>query len=206
VRKFFAVNPSSFSYNFFWECTSPEHSQFTCNTQKGSIQAGKRAEIEFTYVTTSLEQAVSQWVFKIPNQKVEIPFLLLGSSRDVEVAFVQQSVDFGTILMGKKKHRTVILENHEDFQVSFHIDKLSLKAANGAIQVTPAHGTIHPKGNVEISITYAPTTDKSLSIVATFSVKSKVAAIPLAIKGEVYQINSYLEFNGIPLSTTEVRC
>lgn len=55
---------------------------FHCLTKKGLVLSQKKFEISFEYTPQELGLQESFWTFKIPEHKIEIPFVLVGTAEE----------------------------------------------------------------------------------------------------------------------------
>ena len=57
AKRFYIVNPTDMTYDFEWKCVDPTSAfpVFLCNTERGTIQGGKKFEISFEYTPDSVE-------------------------------------------------------------------------------------------------------------------------------------------------------
>ena len=104
-RSFHIVNPTSEEYSFEWlnddEPNLREEPRFTCLTPRGRIRSGKKTQVDFEFASTSLELVESFWKFVIPEQNITVPFLLVGTTNDPNVAFERSHLNFKALLIGE---------------------------------------------------------------------------------------------------------
>ena len=55
-------------------------SPFACLTRRGVISGGRQFEMVFEYVPTTDSIAESFWMFRIPEQGIEVPFLVVSGT------------------------------------------------------------------------------------------------------------------------------
>ena len=108
-RVFHVVNPTSEPYDFVWinddEVNPKQTPRFICKTPSGEIASGKKSEIVFEFTSPqSLELLESFWRFLVPQQNISLPFLLVGHSRDPNVAFERSHLNFKALLIGESLH------------------------------------------------------------------------------------------------------
>lgn len=53
-------------------------SPFACLTRRGTIMGGRQFEMVFEYVPVTDSMAESFWMFRIPEQGIEVPFLVVS--------------------------------------------------------------------------------------------------------------------------------
>ena len=113
-RTFHIVNPTSQVYSYQWinedEQNPKAAPNFVCASPTGEIRCGKKAEITFEFTSTSLELVESFWRFMIPEQNISVPFLLVGSTQDPNVAFDRSHFNFKALLIGKTVFMTLFFQ------------------------------------------------------------------------------------------------
>ena len=89
TARFMVLNPTGIGYEFFWEpmgsrgaaggpSSSAAASPFTCLTRRGTVMGGRQFEMVFEYLPTKDSIAESFWMFRIPEQGIEVPFLVVS--------------------------------------------------------------------------------------------------------------------------------
>lgn len=148
TKRFFVLNPTGISYEFFWQPANraQEAGPFTCTTRRGVIGGGRRFEMVFEYTPTTDSVVESFWTFSIPEQNIQVPFLLVGLVSEPRVMLDRPSVNFGQILIGCKGHATLTLLNSEHLPFQFSFDKNTYDATEDLMRVTGA-GWDHRHGH-----------------------------------------------------------
>jgi len=115
TKRFMAVNPTATGYEFEWEEVQDENRKekpfFKCQTYKGTILSGKKAEMLFEYTPEAVGEHESQWLFKIPSEKIVQHFLVVGRVNEPNVLFETGKIKFGPLLLDGKNRETVNLIN-----------------------------------------------------------------------------------------------
>jgi len=110
-----AVNPTAQGYEFEWEeildDTTQKKSLFKCATPKGLILSGKKSEMVFEYTPDQVGEHDSRWLFKIPSEKIQQEFLVVGRVNEPNVLFESGKMRFGPLLLGGKAKETVHIIN-----------------------------------------------------------------------------------------------
>jgi hydrocephalus-inducing protein len=93
--------------------------------------------------------------FSIPEQRITVPFLLVGLVSEPRVLFDRPAISFGQVLVaGARGHATLTLLNQEDMPFTFTLDKASYDASDQQVASTgrrpvlefePSSGTIPPQ-------------------------------------------------------------
>lgn len=113
TNRFMAVNPTAQGYEFEWEEIEDEtkkKSLFKCATPKGLILSGKKSEIVFEYTPDQVGEHDSRWLFKIPSEKIQQEFLVVGRVNEPNVLFESGKMRFGPLLLsGKAKEEVRII-------------------------------------------------------------------------------------------------
>ncbi len=109
TKKFYVLNPTNLSYEFSWECEESSKLGFHCINKKGLIAAGKKFEMVFECTPMELGLKESFWIFKIPEHKLEIPFVLVCTAEEPEVYFEKTHVNFNSLLVSRKAQETVCI-------------------------------------------------------------------------------------------------
>lgn len=103
LKRFFILNPTNMSYEFVWEPVAgapgelPTVSPFRCLTKKGVIMGGKRYEILFEYTPDRDDIFESFWRFRIPEQDISVPFLLVGMVTEPNVTLDRAGLNFNKV-------------------------------------------------------------------------------------------------------------
>lgn len=64
---------------------------------RGIISSGRRFEMVFEYTPSTDEPAEAFWQFSIPEQNIEVPFLLVGLVAEPRVFFDRPNINFGQV-------------------------------------------------------------------------------------------------------------
>jgi len=103
LKRFFILKPANMSYELVWEPVPgapgelPTVSPFKCLTKKGVIMGGKRYEILFEYTPQRDDIFESFWRFRIPEQDISVPFLLVGMVMEPNVTLDRAGVNFNKV-------------------------------------------------------------------------------------------------------------
>lgn len=128
TRRFYVLNPTGISYDFSWSLVQPETeltAPFKCLTRRGTISAGRRFEMVFEYLPQTDNVSEQFWMFRIPEQNIELLFVLVGNVAEPRVSFDRPALNFEKVLVGGKLATKVYLVNSEHMPFEFKIDRAS---------------------------------------------------------------------------------
>ena len=151
TKKFTIVNPTTENYSFQWlNDDDPDLKvtpSFACGTPKGKIKSGKKQEIQFDFMPHSLGITESFWIFRIPEQNISVPFLLVGETKDPAVMFDRSHLNFKALLIGHEAVETVYMVNNESQPFNFNFEESSFFSAGykDRLRVQPTSGVIQPQ-------------------------------------------------------------
>ena len=202
TNRFMVLNPTNFSYEFFWECADAQTvgSPFRCANTSGLVLSGKKFEMVFEFTPENQEPRVqeSHWIFTIPEYKVRAPFVLAGTISEPRVALSVPHVNFHSMLLNGKSAKTVQVINSEHIPFSFHFDTSALETGGGMppIVLEPSSGTVGGNSSIDVQVTFAPRTEKEYNFNLPCVVRTKPTPINLNIKGEGYSVHDVLMLEG----------
>ncbi|CAD7699390.1 unnamed protein product, partial [Ostreobium quekettii] len=81
TMRFHVANPTNISYEFVWDrvevpSSDATASPFSCLTRRGVMSGGRRYEMAFDFTPTCSKVHESFWVFRVPEHRIDSPFLL----------------------------------------------------------------------------------------------------------------------------------
>jgi hydrocephalus-inducing protein len=153
----------------------------------------------FEYTPDSEDIAESFFTFRIVEQGIAVPFLLVGHVVEPSVAFDVASINFGKVLVGSRSRETVMLSNNEHIPFGFNFDKATfempggVKGAKAVLAFEPSSGTVPPNSSIPVVVTFVPDLEKSLNYNVVATVRKKPSRLTLNVKGEGYAIHETLE-------------
>eukprot|EP00798_Chlamydomonas_sp_ICE-L_P006741 gene6741-3411_t len=211
TKRFFVLNPTSVSYEFFWEpMSSGEESKpspFACARRKGVITAGRQVEMVFEYTPYEDEVAEAFWRFCIPEQNIEVPFLMVGLVTEPRVFFDRPSINFGQTLIGGARGKAIVkLVNSEHLPFQFVLDKNTYDATDALVRSTgrppeiqfePSSGTVPPNGSLQLLATFSPQQERSLNYNVVCTIKKKNTSLKLNVKGDGCAIRETLSIESM---------
>ncbi|KAI4885088.1 hypothetical protein NFI96_023140 [Prochilodus magdalenae] len=205
-REFSIVNPTNKPYTFLWRCDDSEAKPFTCLTPKSSIQPGKKVEVSFKFQAKELGLVKSFWTFLIPEHKLSVPFLLVGTANEPVVYIDHAHLNLGSLLIGHETRKLVYVVNGEDQPFSFSIEEVSrhLEAFKDSLLLEPMQGTIPPKDKLPLVISFTPTQDGPMVFNLLIVVKGKVEPLTLNVKAEGYSMNTCVQYESPEGAFTEL--
>jgi len=169
TTRFMVANPTNHRYEFEWEeveetdpnkpQTKKEKPMFRCMTPKGTILSGKKFEMVFEYIPDNVGEHETYWKFKIPNEEVVQPFMVVGFVVEPIVLFETGKINFGPLLLGGKNREKINLINQEHLPFTFFFNKDSVKENpdyGDSLQVTPMSGTVPPQSQMSIEVLFKP--------------------------------------------------
>lgn len=209
TKRFMVLNPTGIAYEFFWQPVNKAQeagSPFACLTKRGTVSGGRQFEMVFEYVPTADSIAESFWMFRIPEQGIEVPFLLVGQVTEPSVCFDRPAINFGQCLIGGARGRaTVTLINNEALPFQFSLDKNTYNATPELIASTgqqpivrfePSSGTVPPNGSLQLEAIFMPQLESAVNYNVVCNVKRKPTKLTLNVKGEGYAIHEALHIEG----------
>jgi hydrocephalus-inducing protein len=195
VVRFMVLNPTAVGYGFEWELSGKgagAQSPFKCLTRKGTVSGGRQFEMVFEYVPIADSVAEAFWTFRIPEQNIEVPFLLVGRVSEPRVFFDRPSLNFGQVLIGGARGRaTVALVNSESLPFEFALDKVSydatpeIVASNGRrpiVEFEPSSGLVPAGGSVVLAAMFTPAHEATVNYNVVAVVKNKPTRLALNVK------------------------
>ena len=150
-KRFTLINPTTDNYSFQWiNDDDPDLKvtpSFDCATPQGQIKSGKKQEIQFDFTPLNLGITESFWMFKIPEQNISVPFLLVGETRDPSIMFDRSHLNFKALLIGHEAVETVYMVNHENQPFNFNFEESSFFSPGykDRLRVYPSSGVIPPE-------------------------------------------------------------
>ncbi|KAI5082267.1 hypothetical protein GOP47_0002010 [Adiantum capillus-veneris] len=233
IKYFVATNPTSKPYKFIWEqkvAQKQDHlaevvpsaaklntaeEPFKCLTITGEIMGGRKYEMAFQYNLPRVEHHESLWNFKIPEQKIEVPFLLVSNIKKPALKLDKSVINFGQVLVGSRVNHTVYLRNEEAMPFFFCFARRSYTGmqheSQSAIRIKPRSAIVKPASILPIEVSFAPLTEGRVNVKARCNLK-RFNPLFISIKGEAYQYHEEVymdaEDNGAPikLSCKEINC
>lgn len=218
TRRFYVLNPTNVTYEFSWEPVGTSASAdgpFVCQTRRGVITGGKRYEMIFSYVPEANELQESHWAFRIAQQGIEVPFLIVGHVKEPQVLLDRSAVNFQLVQVGGKVRETVHLVNEEGIPFEFSFDKASYEATKARIAATgqrptcdfsPASGSVPPKSSLPITVSFEPTREGLFNYNVVCNVRRKPTRLTLNVKGEGFLLRDSLSIDtadGRPQALTD---
>lgn len=151
VKTFSLINPTADNYSFHWlndDDPDPKiEPSFVCITPKGSINTGKKQEVQFEFIPRDLGIAESFWKFVIPEQGISVPFLMVGETNDPAIHFDRSHLNFKALLIGHEACETAFVVNNESQPFSYRFEESSLCSAGhkDKLKVVPMSGVVPPE-------------------------------------------------------------
>jgi hydrocephalus-inducing protein len=199
TKRFYVLNPTSESYEFTWmpeqSATAEEKEDaFRCMTKRGTIYPGKKYEMVFEYLPTSIGTHESFWHFQVLNKDARQSFLVVGTVKEPRVGMDRPNVNFNRLLLGAQARETVHVVNKEHIPFSFSFAKSSYETEGQVpmLSVTPTSGVVGPGASFPVEITFTPTEEKCFNYNVLCNVKRQAQPILLNVKGEGYKIHTKL--------------
>ncbi|CAK0825377.1 unnamed protein product [Prorocentrum cordatum] len=163
TKRFYVCNPTSEQYEFAWrpeefEKKGDQDDCFRCLSKRGTVLPGKKHEIIFEYVPTTVGTHEMFWTFSIAGKSVTQSFVLVGSVKDPRVGTDRPSVNFGRLLVGGKATEVFNIVNKEHIPFSFSLaTSCQSESHAAALSVSPMSGVVGPGNSFPIQVTFAPT-------------------------------------------------
>ena len=206
IKKFFVYNPTNIEYTFSWSCQSISASMqmmqpnvngpFTCLTPEGRIQGGRKYEMSFEFVPTTLELAESLWTFSINSFDISIPFLLVGHSQEPDVAFDRAFLLLSPTLVNHTIKETICLVNNESTPISFAFNEKQISSINNvtaALVLSPAHGTIAAGEKIAFDVIFTPKNPQPFDVLLRCDVRKKSTPLILRLQTDAYIVKAAIQ-------------
>uniref|UniRef100_W5LN16 HYDIN axonemal central pair apparatus protein n=1 Tax=Astyanax mexicanus TaxID=7994 RepID=W5LN16_ASTMX len=192
INTFSIVNPTNKPYSFLWKCEDTRTKPFTCLTPKNTIQPGKKVEVSFKFHPQELDLVESFWTFLIPEHKLSVPFLLVGTANEPVVYIDHAHLNLGSLLIGQETRRTVYMVNGEDQPFSFSILDVSCRSEplGDSLLLETMEGTVSPRDKLPLVISFTPTQEGAVMFNLLVTVTGRVQPLTLNIKAEGYSMNA----------------
>ena len=204
LRKFYVLNPTALSYDFYWE--TDNNTLVRCLTPKGTILSGKKFEMQFEFVPNSScsDTVERRFTFKLNAHSITQNFLIRGTVVQPKVFFSVAKIDFGPLLVDTKNKETVQLRNFDVMPYGFSFLKTSIKGTQpsyyGSLEVAPLTGTVAPGASVPIKLNFGPKVETDYNYNLICNIKGKKEPLTLNIKGIGYKLHHSLTYMGKTLA------
>lgn len=204
TKRFYVLNPTSVTYEFVWEpvgVSAASDGPFVCQTRRGVVAGGRRYEMVFSYVPEVNQLQESHWIFKIPQQGIQVPFLIVGHVKEPQVILDRSAINFGLVQVGGKVRETIHIVNEEAIPFEFAFDKSSFEATAARIastgqqptcQFAPLSGSVPPNGRLPVTVTFEPHKEGMHNYNVVCNVRRKPTRLTLNVKGEGFEIRDSL--------------
>lgn len=170
-------------------------------TTKGLILSGKKTEMVFEYTPETVGEHESKWLFRIPSEKIQQQFLVIGKVDEPNIMFEHGKVKFGPLLINGHNTETVKLINQEHIPFAFNFSKESVRGSSDygdSLQVNPMSGVVPALGDLPIEITFMPKYELTYNYNLLCNIKRKARPLLLNIKGEGYKIHHSVKLMELP--------
>ena len=204
TKRFFVINPTNKTYEFFWVPAAEETAgtqeltaqPFRCQTRKGTVLAGRKYEMVFHFTPEAVALQESHWRFQVPELNIDVPFLLVGTILEPGVSLDRTRHNFGPLLIGQGAREKLNIINTEHLPFSFAFEKASFVTGSGGgdsvIAIEPSSGVVGPHSSLPIEVTFTPTLEKQFNFNIELRVRNKPQPLVLNVKGEGYAIHDTL--------------
>jgi len=199
TKRFYALNPTSEDYEFQWV---PEESDkkgdnedpFRCLTKRGTIMSGRKYEMVFEYLPTSVGTHESFWTFQLVTKLTSQSFALVGAVKEPRVGMDTPSLNYGRLLLGAVSRETVHIVNKEHIPFSFSFNQSSYVSEGEvpALAISPPNGVVGPDTTFPVEFTFKPREEKFYNFNVMCTVKRRNRPIVFNVKGEGYKIHTKL--------------
>ena len=200
LNKFYVLNPTSLSYDFYWNTEHVQNSFIKCLTPKGSILSGKKFEMmfEFSPNNNCLDHLEKNFNFVIPKHNLTQSFIVKASILQPKIFFNKSKIDFGPLLLAGKSKDTVYLKNLDNMPYSFNFLKSSIRGSSpsqyGSLMVSPLSGEIAAGSTVPIKVNFQPKVETDYNYNLVCNIKGKKEALTLNVKGTGYKLRHQITY------------
>ncbi|XP_073706753.1 hydrocephalus-inducing protein homolog [Garra rufa] len=205
-REFGVINPTNKPYSFIWRCEDSGKSPFNCLMPNKSVQPGKEVKVSFEYQVLNLDLVESFWTFLIPEHKLSLPFLLVGTANEPVVYIDRAHLNLGSLLLGFEVHQTVFVVNREDQPFHFMVQESSCHSEGyqDSLVLEPMEGTVPPNDKIPLVIRITPTREGDVAFNLVVTVQRKLQPLTMNLKGECYSMNAHVRYESPEGSITEL--
>lgn len=193
LKKFYVLNPTALSYDFYWEADN--NTLIRCLTPKGTILSGKKFEMQFEFMPNSScsDKIDRKFMFKLLTHNITQNFLIKGNIIQPKVFFSVAKLDFGPLLVDARDKETVQLRNIDSMPYTFNFQKSSVKGTQpsfyGSLEVSPLTGTVAPGSSVPIKVSFGPKVETNYNYNLVCNIKGKKEPLTLNVKGTGYKLH-----------------
>ncbi|CAG9464033.1 unnamed protein product [Pedinophyceae sp. YPF-701] len=200
TRRFDVLNPTSVPYEFSWQLirdADGAEGTFKCLTRRGVIPGGRKYEMIFEYTPDSEELLESHWVFRITQQNIEVPFLVVGHVSEPRVLLDRSAVHFQKVQVGRRVRETVHIVNEEPIPFVYEFVRSSYelqsgRGESGVLLFDPPSATIPPRSRLPVVVSFDPAAEQTYNFNVVCNVRKKPMRLTLNVKGEGYRIHEQL--------------
>jgi len=199
TKRFYVLNPTSENYDFVWlpeevDRKGDQDDAFRCLTKRGTIFSGKKYEMVFEYLPTSVGTHESFWNFSVVNKEARQSFLVVGTVKEPRIGMDCPNVNFNRLLLGARARETVHIVNKEHIPFSFSFSRSSFETEGQVpvLAVSPNSGVVGPGASCPVEVTFTPIEEKFYNFNVLCNVKRREKPIVLNVKGEGYKIHTKL--------------
>uniref|UniRef100_H2YKD6 Uncharacterized protein n=1 Tax=Ciona savignyi TaxID=51511 RepID=H2YKD6_CIOSA len=198
VCKFWIMNPTSTPYTFRWICDDATDARvipnFQCKVEEGRLINGKKMEMSFEFLPTSLETRESFWKFVILEQNISIPFVLVGHTHEPRVSLSTSHVNFKALLVGRTASQPVYLVNNESIGFNYYITEESChsEAYSSTLDISPMQGYIEAHSKIPLEVSYTAKSTGEANFNATVCVVHKTNNLVLNVKASGHTMSANL--------------
>jgi len=206
TKRFFIVNPTNKDYSYEWQCEGismriSDHKQsssglpnpFRCLTQKGQVMSGRKAEMEFHYLPQSEALVESMWRFRIKEQDINVPVLLVGQVSEPDVTFDLNHFNFKHTLVGTRGKGVIHIINNEPIDFPFALNCEVENKSRPVLDIKPMSGIVPARCRIPLRITFYPREERVYNYNVQLEIKRKSTKVSINIKGSGFKILSQLE-------------
>ena len=196
ARSFHVINPTNLTYEFVWQTDLKEDvtKPFICQTKTGSISGGKKFEMTFEFLPSTLEYEECLWKFTIPSLALTVPLLFIGYIIEPKVLLDRSYLHFKPQLVSQVCRETVFLINDENRSYFFSVRETSchMPGHQASLSVSPMSGTVEPHSRVPILITLPLKKQAEHSFNLKFDIKHITEPLVLNVKASSFLTDASL--------------
>ena len=197
ARSFHVINPTNLTYEFVWQTDLKEdvRKPFICQTKTGSISGGKKFEMTFEFLPSTLDYEECLWKFTIPSLALTVPLLFVGYIVEPKVLLDRSYLHFKPQLVSQTCRETVFLINDEDRSYFFSVRETSchMPGHQASLSVSPMSGTVEPHSRLAILITLPLKKQAEHSFNLKFDVKHITEPLVLNVKASSFLTDASLK-------------
>ncbi|XP_014245825.1 hydrocephalus-inducing protein-like isoform X2 [Cimex lectularius] len=193
IKKITLMNPSKFSYNFFWKKIYGDDDSkilFSCSTQSGELAPFWFMQIPFNFIPREYGTYHSLWLLEIPRFSISQPILFIGRSKQPNIYFSPAVLKLTPGPIDIERYGDGTLINEEEYTITFAVDEKSLACGSQSqkIHICPMEGTVHGRSKLNFRISFKLSTIGELKQAVKIKVSSCKDPINFYVESKCFDL------------------